>query len=118
MAGFSLIVVVESKISVRLKIIDASKCRSVRVLKIMDVNERLKALLDCLSSTEEDEADCSEFDLEIDCLAEWLASGAAPASVIKPRIQAHLEHSADCKEEFDALVSILKAAESGELDSE
>lgn len=82
----------------------------------MDINERLKALIDCLASTQDDEADCMEFDIEVDCLAEWLASGAAPASIVKPRIQAHLEHSRDCKEEFDALVAILKAAEAGDLD--
>lgn len=84
----------------------------------MNINERLKALIDCLASTQDDEADCIEFDVEADCLAEWLASGAAPTSVIKPRIQAHLDHSRDCKEEFEALIAILKAAQTGELDSQ
>jgi hypothetical protein len=79
-----------------------------------NMNDRLKALINCLSSTQEDEADCMEFDGEVDCLAEMLAAGA-PASVIKPRIAAHIEHSADCREEFDALVAILKAERDGEL---
>jgi hypothetical protein len=79
-----------------------------------NMNDRLKALINCLSSTQENEADCMEFDTEVDCLAEMIAAGA-PASVIKPKIAAHIEHSPDCREEFDALVAILKAERDGEL---
>ncbi|NDJ85648.1 MAG: hypothetical protein GYB66_07160 [Chloroflexi bacterium] len=79
-------------------------------------NRQIKALIDCLSATQEDEADCVEFDREMDCLAEWIASGA-PASVIKPAIDVHLQQSPDCNEEFQALVAVLKAEQSGELDA-
>lgn len=79
-----------------------------------NMDDRLKALINCLSSTQEDEADCMEFDKEVDCLAEMLAAGA-PTSIIKPRIASHVEHSSDCREEFDALVAILKAEFAGEL---
>ena len=57
-----------------------------------NMDDRLKALINCLSSTQEDEADCLEFDKEVDCLAEMIAAGA-PASIIKPRIASHIEHS-------------------------
>ncbi len=82
----------------------------------MSEKDQLKALIDCLASTQDEEADCMEFDLEADCLAEWLAAGAPPESVIKPAIKAHLQHSPDCNEEFEALIAILKAENAGELD--
>lgn len=80
--------------------------------------ERIQALINCLRQTRDDEADCQEFDREMDCLAEWLASGAEPISVVKPRIQAHLEHSQDCSEEFESLIAILRAEEAGLLDND
>lgn len=78
-------------------------------------SDRLKALMDCLSKTKDDEADCTEFDREVECLAEWLASGGASESRMKPAVEAHLQHSQDCREEFEALVTILKAELKGEL---
>ncbi|PJF43328.1 MAG: hypothetical protein CUN55_09050 [Phototrophicales bacterium] len=78
--------------------------------------ERLQTLIDCLQKTLDDEADCIEFDLEMDCLAEWLASGADPTLVVKPRIQAHLAHSRDCAEELEVLIAILRAEQNGLLD--
>ncbi len=78
--------------------------------------DRIQALINCLQQTIDDEADCAEFDREMDCLAEWLAGGADPALVVKPRIQAHLAHSQDCTEEFDSLVAILRAEQAGLLD--
>lgn len=80
-----------------------------------NVQQHLQALINCLADTREDEADCVEFDQEADCLAEWIAAGAPP-SVIKPRIEAHLQHSPDCNEEFNALIAVLKAEQQGELD--
>jgi hypothetical protein len=77
---------------------------------------RLKALIQCLQNTQEDEADCAEFDREMDCLAEWVASGADPETVIKPAIESHLQNSSDCREEFETLVSILQAERDGKLD--
>lgn len=78
--------------------------------------DRLKALIQCLQNTQEVEADCAQFDREMDCLAEWIAAGADPETVIKPAIETHLKNSTDCREEFDSLVSILKAERDGELD--
>jgi hypothetical protein len=83
-----------------------------------DINERVKALINCLASTQDDEADCVEFDREMDCLAEWIASGTASPSVVTPRIEAHLHHSHDCDEEFKALISVLRAESNGEMEEE
>ena len=78
--------------------------------------ERIQALINCLRQTRDDEADCIEFNNTMDCLAEWLADGADPQAVIKPEIEAHMQNSVDCAEEFNMLVSILKAEREGELD--
>jgi hypothetical protein len=77
---------------------------------------RLQSLINCLSKTLESEADCAEFDAQMDCLAEFLAQGVLPLEDIPANIQAHLQQSRDCKEEFEALIAILKAEESGDLD--
>lgn len=78
--------------------------------------ERIQALINCLRQTRDDEADCVEFDKEMDCIAEWLAGGADPEQVVKPKIEAHIQQSPDCAEEFYSLISILKAEEEGKLD--
>jgi hypothetical protein len=77
----------------------------------------MKALLKCLSETRDVEADCIEFGSQVDCLAEIIASGS-PEAVITPEIQAHLIHSCDCREEFEALITVLKADMAGELSEE
>lgn len=78
------------------------------------LSPEMKALLDCLCKTKDVEADCSEFDGRAECLAEMLASGV-DATEIGPALEAHLQHSCDCREEFEALVSILKAEQCGDL---
>lgn len=80
--------------------------------------QRIQALLNCLQQTIDDEADCIEFDAEMDCIAEWLADGADPATVVKPRVNAHLNNSPDCSEEFNSLVAILRAEQAGLLDTD
>jgi hypothetical protein len=82
-----------------------------------NVEDRIQKLLDCLNDTQEDEADCIDFDLQAHCLAESLARGY-PASVIPPDIKAHLQHSNDCREELEALVAIIEAELAGELPPE
>lgn len=88
----------------------------VRTTKLSTKDE-VQSLIDCLATTREDEMDCLEFNRRMDCLAEMLAEGKSAEEVLTPEIEAHLRHSADCREEFDALLAILKAEESGELDS-
>lgn len=80
------------------------------------MNARIQSLVDCLSSTQEQEADCAEFDAKMDCLAELLAQGRTRGEILSSDIEAHLRHSVDCTEEFNALIAILKAEQAGELD--
>lgn len=81
-----------------------------------DREERVKSLLDCLSTTLDNEADCEQFNTEMDCLAEMIADGKARGDVLSPEIEAHIKHSNDCQEEFEALIAILRAEEAGELE--
>lgn len=83
--------------------------------------QKIQSLVDCLRNTAEQEADCAEFDRKVECLAELLSSvntAEVPPDAIPPEIQAHLQHSTDCREEFEALISILKAELRGELSDE
>lgn len=80
-----------------------------------NLNERMQALLNCLSTTSDNEADCLEFGMQSDCLAELLAAGANGDVVIPQDIKAHLLNSRDCREEFEALIAVLKAELAGEL---
>ncbi len=79
---------------------------------------KIQSLVDCLRNTADQEADCAEFDRKVECLAELLASlnvAEVPPDAIPPEIQSHLIQSSDCREEFEALISILKAEQRGEL---
>ncbi len=82
-----------------------------------DQVERVKLLMNCLEKTLDNEADCREFDAQMDCIAEALANGGSASDVITPEFEAHLMHSYDCQEEFNALLAILKAEEAGELEN-
>lgn len=79
--------------------------------------EQIKSLLNCLSTTLDDEADCEQFNMEMDCLAEMIAAGKVRGDVLSPEMEAHIKHSNDCREEFEALIAILRAEEAGELES-
>ncbi|MBI5929681.1 MAG: hypothetical protein HY862_10255 [Chloroflexi bacterium] len=83
--------------------------------------QKIQSLVDCLRHTADQEADCAEFDRKVECLAELLATVNAaeiPSDAIPPEIQAHLLQSTDCREEFEALICILKAELRGELSDE
>ena len=80
-------------------------------------DRQIQSLIDCLATTQEVEDDCAEFDKKMDCLAELLAQGKSPSEVITPEVETHLLHSNDCREEFEALIAILKAEEAGELEN-
>jgi hypothetical protein len=93
-----------------------SKTSAPMVIPSPPPQERLKSLIDCLKNTRDDEVDCKEFDEQIDTIVELLAEGRQRGEVIPPDFQAHLIHSNDCQEEFEALLAILKAQQAGQLD--
>ena len=64
--------------------------------------------------------DCNDHCEQMACLAEQVANGA-DLSVVLPELKEHMKYWGDCREEFIALVNILKAEMSNEipdLDSE
>jgi len=74
---------------------------------------RIVRLLQEIISLHESELDCESCGEQIDCLAELVAVGHDPKKLL-PAVQIHLECCTDCREEFEALLCILKAQLSGQ----
>ncbi len=60
-----------------------------------------------IAQTRPDEIDCDEFFAQMDLYAELVLAGK-PAAEALPFIQEHLERCPDCKEEFEALLEVLR----------
>lgn len=60
--------------------------------------------------------DCDACNREFHCLAEKVAAGASVQELL-PMIASHLDCCSDCREEFDALVAIVKAEDAGLLNT-
>ncbi len=77
----------------------------------------LKHMLEFLRAPEEDERiiamDCSDCD-RLAALAEQVAGGE-PVENVLPELAEHLHYWRDCREEFEALVAVLKAESSGDV---
>lgn len=73
---------------------------------------RLLQLVEQILLMHEAEVDCLTCGEQIDCLAELAAVGHDPKKLL-PAVVAHLECCPDCREEFEALVCILRAQQSG-----
>lgn len=85
----------------------------------MLVEDKLQELLRCIFKTREEEIDSATWDLYMERVAEMALNGEDIATVL-PAIQHYLENAPDCREEFRALVAMLRAermlaAEQGEL---
>jgi len=61
-----------------------------------------------------DQMDCEMCNQNIACLAEQVAMGAKLSDLL-PAMECHLKCCQDCAEEFQALVSILRAELNGQL---
>lgn len=79
--------------------------------------DRLDRLLQCLiAAHEEDHISCESCGEQFECLAEQTAQ-SADISVILPAVERHLACCPDCREEFEALVAILRAEDNGLITS-
>jgi hypothetical protein len=77
----------------------------------------LHKLIDCIVTSHHDDClDCESCARELDCLAERVAMGAKINDLL-PEVATHLCCCRDCFEEFEALVAILRAENSGQLDA-
>lgn len=59
--------------------------------------------------------DCNDYCEILAELAEQVAKGANLQDLL-PELEKHMQHWSDCREEFDALVAVLKAEQEGRLD--
>ena len=71
-------------------------------------HERIKKLIDCLNHSNDSGCDCESAYIEFECLAEQAAQGY-DIHEIQPQVADHLDRCTDCREEFDALVAIIRA---------
>ncbi len=78
-------------------------------------DEQLKKIVDSIIIAHHDDPmDCEACSRELDCLAERVALGANLSDLL-PEVEYHLNCCRDCREEFEALVAILKAELNGEI---
>lgn len=61
------------------------------------------------------EVDCEMCNREFACLAEQVAAGARIGDLL-PHVEAHLQCCKDCREEFEALLAVIRAEQEGRLD--
>lgn len=69
----------------------------------------LRAIIQKIQATREDEVSCDEVDALIDQYAEVVARGEDVAALM-PLVQQHLEMCSDCREELEALLRVLQAS--------
>lgn len=74
----------------------------------MTVKQRIHDLLRCVYATNEEELDPMTWDLQMERVAEMAANGEDISAVL-PAIQQYLGNSPDCRQEFDALVAMMRA---------
>jgi hypothetical protein len=81
-----------------------------------NLNDPIKNMLDFLNAPEDEyviSLDCSDCD-KLACLAEQVANGQ-PVEDVLPALSEHLHYWRDCREEFEALVAILKVEGNSEI---
>lgn len=71
--------------------------------------EELKMLVRFTAATEENEIGCEEAYQALDEFAEMVVRGEDPSTVM-PRVKRHLDMCGNCREEFEALMRILRAS--------
>lgn len=77
--------------------------------------ESLNKLVQSIFNVHEDEEyGCEDCGCHVDTLAELVAAGA-DLSRLLPAVQAHLRCCQDCREEFEAVVAIIQAQNTGHL---
>jgi hypothetical protein len=81
-------------------------------------DDDLRKLLDCIVTSHKDDClDCETCGEQLDCIAERVAAGATLSDIL-PEVATHLCCCHDCFEEFEALVSVLRAEMAGTLDTD
>ncbi len=79
------------------------------------INERMRMLLDCLAAVHhEGDIDCAAAARHFTSLCEAALNGADIHDIL-PQVAAHIDHCPDCREEYEALLAVMRAEQSGEI---
>lgn len=77
------------------------------------MDEQLRKLIDCIFDAHVDATiDCETCSLQFNCLADLVAEGADPRELL-PAVEEHLMCCPDCREEYNALLTIIRAENQG-----
>ncbi len=79
------------------------------------VNDLLTFIVNAPCNDEIVDMDCNDYCETLARLAEQVAGGAKLEDLL-PALEEHIRHWPDCREEFEALVAVLKAEASGQLE--
>ena len=78
------------------------------------MRERMRRLLECLASVHRaGDMDCGAAAAHFTRLSEQALNGADIHDIL-PEAAAHVAHCPDCREEYEALLALLRAEQSGE----
>lgn len=79
------------------------------------MDEQLQKLIKAIFEEHQDgDIDCETCSQQLNCLAELVATGAELRQLL-PAVEAHLRCCGDCREEYQALLCILRAEINGQL---
>jgi predicted anti-sigma-YlaC factor YlaD len=77
------------------------------------VDDQLRKLINCIYDAHLDAIiDCETCSTQWNCLAEMVAGGADPHELL-PAVEEHLACCSDCREEYEALLAIIRAENQG-----
>jgi anti-sigma factor ChrR (cupin superfamily) len=79
--------------------------------------EEFYRLLYFILDSHVEDMDCNRCNSQMAYLAEQVAQGA-DMHALWPAVEVHLECCADCREEFNALLAIVRAEKSGQIPDE
>jgi hypothetical protein len=79
-----------------------------------NINDMLTFLFKAPCDEEIVDMDCNDYCEQLARLAEEVAGGADLKQLL-PALEEHIRHYADCREEFEALVNVIRAEKSGAL---
>jgi hypothetical protein len=83
------------------------------VTRLLDF-AKFRELAKGIVTTRPDEVDCGECFERLDRFAEMIKAGKSPTRAM-PLVQDHIERCPDCKQEFVALMTALKADSGGKV---
>ena len=79
------------------------------------MDEQLDKLIKAIFDVhQDDDIDCETCSVQLNCLAELVANGAEMRHLV-PAVEAHLQCCPDCREEYQALLCIVRAELKGQL---